>query len=194
MIDRLNKNQQRYLAVALLFLVAIIFYLVAVLPVTTAIKSNNDAIDDLEFRLQRMKKIKAGEPQLLQRLEQVQQQQAQNKHFSDRKTAALASADLQKFIKNTVVDAGGRLTSTQVVPAETEDQFVRIAIKVRMSGNSDILRNVLYEIENRRPMLIVDNLNLRPIRGRRDPKTRKLLPSDQLNVNLDISGYMRGIE
>ena len=191
MISDLSSGQQRSLALSLLVVCVALLLSIVIVPLVDALVSYDENIEDLQFKLLRFKRIAAGREKVLTHLETLKNRQGDEGHFSDRETAALASADLQQLIKTAVIDAGGRLISTQVVPEIEEDHFIRTSVKVRMSGDTSALRNVLYEIESARPMLIVDNLTIRTVRGRRDRRTRKLLPSNELNVNFDVSGYMR---
>ncbi len=190
MIKQLTDKQQRLVAVGMLLVVGVLFYVLAVGPLIALARGYNETIDELQFRLQRYKKVAAGKDVLLERMKAIRRQQESSGRLSTRKTPALASADLQKFVKQAIDKAGGQLTSTQVIPAREEGQFLRIALKVRMSGDMEVLRGVLYAIETARPTLIIDNLNIRPIRGRRNRKTRKIEPSDQMNINFEVEGYM----
>ncbi len=194
MIKQLSRDRQRLLAFALLFLCIVLVLAAIFAPLINAATSANDRIEDLQFKLLRYKRIAAGKGQVLQYLDRLKTEQGDQNHFSDRATPALASADLQQLIKKVVVDAGGRLLSTQVVPETEEDHFIKTSVKVQMSGDTMALRNVLYDIETARPMLIIDNLTIRAISARRDPRTRKLLPSNELNVNFDVSGYIRTLQ
>lgn len=191
MFRDLSSRQQRFLALSLFFLGIILILGVIVIPLVDAAASYDESIDDLQFKLQRYKRVVAGREKILEYLDALKRRQGQGDHFSSRETPALASADLQQLIKKAVVDAGGRLISTQVVPETEEEHFIKTSVKVRMSADTVALRNVLYEIETARPMLIVDNLTIRATGGRRDRRTRRILPSNELNVNLDVSGYMR---
>ena len=194
MFDQLNNKQQRYLALGLLALLLLLIYWVAIMPLLDKSQFYRESIEDSEFRLQRYKRSIAGKEAWQKQLLTVKQREQSSQHFSNKETPALASADFQKLIKTTVTDAGGRLTSTQVVPPSEEDSFSKITIKVRMTGNMETLRDVLYTLESTRPMLLIDNLTLRPIRGKRNRKTRKMMPSDQLNVYFDVVGYLRASE
>ncbi len=194
MFQNLNKSQQIGLASGLLGMVIAVFCVLVAVPVVQKSRLYSETIEELEFRLQRFKKIAAGKDLWLSRAEAIKRRQGETNHFITRETSALASADLQQLVKTIIASAGGELTSTQVVPQKNEENFVRITIKVRMTGNMDVLRHVLYDIETAKPLLILENINLRPIRGRRNRKTRKIEASDKLNINFDVVGYMRAMK
>jgi len=188
-----NAQGQRFLAVGLLIAVIVLFAMAVLLPLISAGLGYNESKSDLLFRMQRQQKI-LGRASLVQgNLEQMQQEYASANHFSSHGTEALASAELQNIVKSAITEAGGQLTSTQGLPLNNLDkQFFRIAVKVRMTGNLDTLRQVLYAIESADPVLIVDQLDINPVRGVRNRTTNKIDPSNQLNVGFQVVSFMRG--
>lgn len=182
---------QRWLALGLLLFVFMLIIIVAIVPLVSTGLDYYQQKQELTFRLQRSKQIVARKQTVLEDIKNIKQQYQQQNYFSTRDTVALASADLQKFIKATISSAGGQLTSTQVLPSTSENGFKRISVKVRMSGDAEILRSVLYEIESAVPVMIIDQIDIRPVRGKRNRKTRKIEPSSKLNINFQATGFMR---
>lgn len=186
----LSDTQQRLLALALLILPALLVYFALVAPYLDWIRSNEEQIADLRFQLERLTATAAEEPLWRSRLEAVRTHQTSDRHYLSGDTPALASAELQKHLGEIIRTAGGELTSTQVLPNRQEQRFIRISVLVRFTANTSSLREVLYRIESNRPLLMVDSLTIRSLPGRLDPKTRKLLPADRLNVDMEVEGYM----
>ena len=186
-------NKSRILALGLLGGIVVLFCLGVVMPLWATHVEYAESIEDLEFRLQRFRKIAAEKDLWLKRLEDIRQQGQQEERFISRDTPALASADLQSMIKQAVTGAGGELTSTQVIPEHKEEQFMRIAVKVRMTGSTSMLRDVLYAFESRKPILFVENLNIRPIRVVQPtmPGGKPGQVADKLSIDFDVVGYMR---
>lgn len=192
MLTQLDNKQQRWLALGLLAAVALLIIMVLIVPLVSAGFEYNETKQDLAFRLKRFKGVIASKDKVFANAEKIKQQFAGQQYFSDRETVALASADLQKLIKTTISAAGGQLTSTQVLPSKTtEDDITRITVKVRMNGSIEDLRSVLYEIEMSKPLMIIEELDVRPVRGRRNRKTRKIEPSNKMNVNFQVASFMR---
>jgi general secretion pathway protein M len=194
-MEGLLKNRpsnSRLAAVGLLGLLLILVW-VMLSPLLSMGSENSDKIDDQEFRLQRFRKIAGEKDQWLKRLEEIKAQSEKEERFISRDTAALASADLQALIKQAVTVAGGELISTQVIPEHKEEQYTRIAVKLRMTGSTQVLRDVLYAFETRNPTLFVENLNLRPIRIVQPvrPGGPPAHVADKLSVDFDVVGYMR---
>jgi general secretion pathway protein M len=184
-------SYQRWLAVGLLAFVSLLLVFLILVPVITTVLDNREQTEELLFRLQRARQIVAGKDEMTERIELIKQAHEQNNYFSNRDTVALASADLQRLIKSAVSQAGGELTSTQVLPVSNEQGLTRVMVQVRMAGDIAALRSVLYEIESSVPLMIIDQIDIRPVRGKRNRKTRKIEPSNKLNVNFRIIGFMR---
>ncbi len=187
-----NGRMQRWLAVGLLLLVMAVVVFAVLLPlVTTGLAYHEEKID-LLFRLQRQQTIAGRETQVKEQLELIKQQFLEQGYFSTSSTEALASAELQNIVKTAVADAGGQLTSTQGLPGKLTDGFFRVAVKVRMTGTTEALVGVLHTIESAVPVLLVDQLDINPVRGVRNRKTNKIDPSDQLNVSFEVVSFLRG--
>lgn len=190
--NRLNKS--RIAALALLLGMVLIFSLGLFGPLLAINQSYRERIEDSEFKLQKLRNIAAEKDFWLKRLEEIKMQGKAEGRLIARDTAALASADLQSLIKEAVNRAGGELISTQVIPEHKEEQFNRVAVKVRMTGSTQALRDILHSFESGHPILFVDNLNIRPIRN-----VQPMLPgrkagkvTDKLSVDFDVIGYIRG--
>ncbi|CAD6873959.1 type II secretion system protein GspM [Methylomonas fluvii] len=182
---------QRWLALALLGLVLFTVIFLVLLPLFSSWLDYREQKNDLLFRLQRQQAIVARRDSVAQNLESLNQQYQQQGYLSDSDTEALASAELQNIVKTAVTEAGGQLTSTQGLPGKAEEDFVRIAVKVRMSGSIEALRAVLHSLDTNMPLLLVDQLDISPVRGARNRSTNKMDPSSQLNVSFEVISFMR---
>jgi general secretion pathway protein M len=103
---------------------------------------------------------------------------------------------MQDLIKQIIVGAGGQLTSTQAIPSEnnapdSNSPFNHIVVRVSMTGNSEMLRTVLYKIETAIPLMIIDQIDIRPVRGRRNRKTGLIDPTNELMINFQAVSFMR---
>lgn len=184
------------MALGLLGVAVLLGYLAILRPLLGISGGYAERIEDLEFKLQRLRKIAAEKEYWLRRLEEIKRQGETEGRLISRDTAALASADLQTMIKAAVSRVGGELISTQVIPERKEEQFTRVAVKLRMTCSTQMLRDVLHSFESGHPLLFVENLNIRPIQSPQPPfgaparKPVKMV--DKLSVDFDVVGYMRG--
>ena len=192
---RLNQpiefNNSRLAAVGLLLLLLTVVFLGAIYPLLNLGREYREKAEDLRFRLNRLQQVADTREALTQRLARIQAMARKNDAFLPTNTAALASADLQTRIKQIVSEAGGELSSTQVIPERAEENAVRIGIKLRMTGSTAVLRQVLHRFEAGKPSLFIENLNIRPIRMPRNPRDKNPVIEDRLSVDFDVIGYMQ---
>ena len=187
-----NPQAQRWLAVGLLVFVGLLFLLILVVPIISKGLELNETKENLAFTLKKYEQILAGKNAIVNNIEAIKQQHEKQGYFNTQGTSALASAQMQEFIKQTIVQAGGQLSSTQVLPPNNKEKFSRITVSVRMTGNIEVLRSVLYKLETATPLIVVEQLDIRPMRSVRNRITRQIEPSNGLNINFQAIGFMRG--
>lgn len=183
--------QARWIALGLLIAVALVIILAVIVPLFNKSMELHETKNNLVFQLQQYERILAKKEAVIASMDNIKQQHEQQGYFNSQKTDALASAEMQEFIKKAIVDAGGQLSSTQALPINNKDKFSRITVRVRMTGNSEVLRAVLYKIETSTPLIIIDQIDIRPMRGKRNRVTRQIESSNELNVNFQAVSFMR---
>ncbi len=194
MIDSMTESQQRSLALGLFIFVVLVVSSLLAWPVISKHSEYDGIIDELVFRIKRYKRVIAMQDQVFDQVEVTRAKIAEQGYISDKQNEALASAELQQFIKDVIIDAGGKLNSTQVLPSKTDGELTKVSVKVRLSGTVEVLRTLIYEIETQNPLLIIKQIDINPQRGRRNRKTKKFESSNLLNVNLLVIGYMGKID
>jgi general secretion pathway protein M len=184
-------NTSRWIALSLLVLVTVIIGLVLIYPIVNKSIELNETQTNLLFKLEQYNRILAKKDGVLESKEQLNTQNQESGYLNSQETEALASADVQELIKKVIVEAGGQLSSTQVLPVTNKNDFSRITVSVRMTGSSEVLRSVLYQIETSTPLIIIDQLDIRPMRGVRNRKTHQIDPSNELNINFQAVSFMK---
>jgi general secretion pathway protein M len=182
---------QRWLALGLLIGAILIVGLAVIVPVINKSLELSETKNNLVFKLQQYERILAGKDEVLASMEAIKRQYQQHGLLNSQATGALASAAVQEFIKKTIAEAGGQLSSTQALPVSSKNEFNRITVNVRMTGNSEVLRSVLYKIETSTPLIIVNEIDIRPMRGVRNRTTRQIDQSNELNINFQAVSFMR---
>ncbi len=186
-----DQNLQRWLAVGLLLVMVLAIGLLLIMPIVNKSKELAEEQESLLFRLRQYQKILAQKEAIVESMANIEEQQAGQTYFNSQDTDALASAEMQETIKKVIEEAGGQLSSTQTTPVSTRNDFSRITVRVRMTGDSMALRSVLYKLETATPLVVIDQLDIRPMRGVRNPVTRQMEPSNQLNINFQAVSFMR---
>ncbi len=188
----LIQNKQRWLAIGLLIVVMFIMCLIFIVPIVSKGLNLNKTKNDLIFKLQQYERILAAKNTVIASMANIKQQHDQQGYFNSQETDALASAEMQAFIKKVIVDAGGELSSTQALPVNNKNKFSKITISVRMMGNSEILRTILYKIQTSIPLIIIDQMDIRPIQhGTMSLVPHKIDLSNKLSVNFQAVSFMR---
>jgi len=190
-IDIGSKQMQRWLAVTLLVAAILIVSLAVIVPLANKGLELLDAKNNLVFRIQQYERILARKDAVIASMIAIKEQYQKRGLLNRQSTGALASAEVQEFIKKVITEAGGQLSSTQALPLSTKNEFSRITVSVRMTGNSEVLRAVLYKLETSTPLLIINQIEIRPMRGVRSRATRQIEPSNELNINFQAVSFMR---
>lgn len=191
MIKIKNKQMERWLAVGLLVAVMLIVSTAVLFPAAGKWMELHDDKIALARQLKQYERILAGKDAVAKNMESIQEEILEQGYFNSQQTESLASAELQEFIKKAIVDAGGKLSSTQALPVIEKDKFNLITVSVRMTGNIEVLRGVLYRLETSTPLIMINQMDIRPMRSLRNRLTRQIEPSNELNVNFQAVSFMR---
>lgn len=192
-INAQSKLIQRWLATGLLVIMMVSVIALVLSPLISAKFELDEELAGLEFKLEQYERILATKEAVVASVENLKDQPDEQSYFINQDTEALASAEMQEFLKRTIVDAGGQLSSTQVVPAVTNNKldFKSVDVRVRMTASSEQLRTVLYKIETATPFIVIDQIDMRPLRGNRNAVTNQLDASNLLSVNFQAVSFMR---
>ena len=183
--------QQRWLALSLLIVVVIVIFLVLIFPLITKKMELSEVKNNLVVKLQQYERILTNKEAVITNMADIKNTYKSQGYFNSQETDALASAEMQEFIKKSIVEAGGQLSSTQALPVSSDDNFNKINVRVRMTGTSEELRAVFYKIETSEPLIIIDQIDIRPMRGTRNRMTRQIESSNELNINFQAVSFMR---
>jgi general secretion pathway protein M len=186
-----NRNIERWLAVGLLAVLVLILIVAVFVPAVGKWMELREEKDQLAIKLRQYERILAGKDAVVKNMSAVKEAIQEQNYFNSQTTEALASAEVQEVIKKAIVDAGGKLSSTQALPVKSKDKFSLLTVSVRMTGNSEVLRSVLYRLETSTPLIIIDQLDIRPMRGVRNRRTRQIEQTNDLNINFQAVSFMR---
>jgi len=186
MIESLTERQRQLLALAILALVVSIMVTLTVVPLWASNRHYHDTIDRLDSRLVILQRVAAAGDGLRSQRDQLKRSLANNHHYLNSASEALAAADLQGIIKRIAGTNNMDVLSTQILPARKESDFSRVALKVRMRGKLDNLLKVFYTLETGLPYLFLDNVSVRSQGQNRYTVNAGYL----LDIDFDLIGYM----
>lgn len=189
-MQKLNDKQQRWVAVGLLISIITLIAATIFIPWYGAINKTMEDIDDLVFRIKRYERVISSRDQVLNAIEQGRTDIHALGYLYIQETFPLAAAELQKRLKEIVNNAGGELSSTQVLPQKEENGLVSIAVKVKVVGNMEMLRSLLYEIDIEKPLMSIEHIRIVPGSKRFGRKRLSADKSGTVTITLDVVGYM----
>lgn len=179
----------RLSAVALLLAVLAAGYLYVAAPLVAAYRGADEEIRQTRQLIARFEAVAATRRVYRDQWNELSSRQAGGGVYLGAQSDALASAELQGRIRDTVAAHGGTLRSIQSLPAESDGDFLRVAVRVQFTGNLAAMHRILYTLEASRPFVFLDNLDVRSRRARR---SKDLEDSDpELTIRFDLAGYLR---
>lgn len=184
-----RESKNKFLAISLLLVSILLIFTLLILPIYSYYKNTTEQIASLQHRLLQYKTIARKTKGISDKLEELEEfNQEQDYYFSGNKIA-LASAELQGIVKDTLNSQNAKIISTQpVTSGNIDERQVKIAVHCRADIIS--LRKLLYEIETHVPVLIIDKFNIG--RGFRATYRDQLQnnTNEVLDIRFDVSGYM----
>lgn len=187
MIEKLDRNQQRRLAVGILAAAIAAVLLITAGPVWLANSSRQASLDDAYERLQRYQQIAARDAELLPQYEAQLQKQRQAGNHLRSETSAMAGAELQRIVKTITSANQAQIMSTQLLPVSEQNGFLRVALKVRLRGELPTILRSLYDLETDEVYMFVDDIMLRDNMAGRRPINGQVRPMD---AEFELVAYM----
>ena len=180
----------RIAAVALLLVFVACASAALALPIAKAFRDYDASIANLRTQLIRYDAMEQMRAPLQARLTRLTTQRLGGEELLGGGSTAVAGAQLQDMIKRHVAEAGGTFVSAQGLAVEGEASFERIGLRVQFTTTVEGLVRSLHAIESGRPLLIVENLDVRARavrKGEEFDRTRPVL----LTVTVDVAGFRR---
>ena len=188
MIEKLNPQQRRLLALAILVLALGAVFSVSVLPVLLANQHYQETIASLENRLQQLQRAAAIGDTLQPQYEQLKRWHSSDAHYLKSNSAALAAAELQRLVKRIIVAKNAEVVSTQILTTRQEEGFDRVALKVRIRGELENIVQAFHVLETGEPFVFLENVSVRASRGRR--VRGQVATLQTLDIDMELIGYM----
>lgn len=149
-------------------------------------------IELAERRLAAQRRLAAEGAGLEPKLEALMRRRDSDRRYLSSSSEALAGAELQSIVKRRVLPSGGQVLSTQILGSQPEEGFTRVTLKLKMRATLEKLVEIFYALETSTPYLFLDNVSVRYRGGVRRSGAAAALPAQPLDVDLELSGYMRG--
>jgi hypothetical protein len=176
----------RILAVALCVLVAATAYAGAGAPLLGAYRAREAYLQEMAERTARLQRGAAEIPALRDAVADLRSRTDLRELTLPGNTDPIAAANLQALIARLAGAAGSGIITTEILPAQVQAPFRRIAIRVALSGELPAIASLLRAIDEARPALFVDRFEFRAGAGGQASTEPRGTP---LAVTLDIYGF-----
>lgn len=186
---------RNFATMALSRVVAIsVLILMAGIPMALAIHYGKGVYDgysqrivDMEWNLEQQQRIVATKPTLERHFNSLTRLNGDNADIIDAENSALAGALLQEQIKKMVKQAGGELSSTELLSSSREKEYERVGARAHIESDIIGLQRIVHSLEAHSPVLFVHELNIEAARSgkKNDPET----PYKPVTIKVGIEFY-----
>lgn len=192
-----DARNGRFLAIALLLIVALLGYFVLVhwwfVAPDLAIAGQ---MQDLRDQQQRFAGILEQRPQIEKNLAEVRAFEQSNQAFLADADANSAFSDLTQRLKQAISahvkdENKCAIVSNSNFKGGEEERYERVTIQVRMRCALEPFASILYELENGKPYLFVDQMMIYRQQYGYMPPGAKAQPASALDIRFNLSGYLR---
>ena len=120
-----------------------------------------------------------------------EERQADNAKLIDASSLSIASATLQKVVKEIILGSGGTIKSQRINKMEDLGSFKVITVSIDTEiPDAGVLGDILYSIETSTPYIVVKELDVRVRKAR--ARRGKKAGQDKLTIKLDLSALSAG--
>jgi hypothetical protein len=168
----MNKKKQKALFAFLiiLFLSLFLLYDYVYVPFLEKAQQVHDEIEMKAWMLNKYLAIQDGIGELKTNYDELKKTRKKtNSKMLKGKTSSLAGAELKNIIKDIIKAKDGAITSERINNAEERGGIKVVSVRLDAELKSpSTLHEILYEMANRTPTIVVDNLEIR-VRNVRQP-------------------------
>ena len=193
--SKFQPKDGRFLAVVLLLCVLLLIYLVGVhwWFVAPHLQLRGE-MGDLREQQLRYRQIADEKPEIDKRLAEVKAYEQGNQAFLSEADANAASAALIQRLKQSMSDHAKdesrcQNVGTQAYNGGEEELYKRVTVQARLKCDLEPLAALLYDLENGKPYLFVDQVMIYKQQTYTPPGAKAV--AVPLDVRFNLSGYLR---
>lgn len=148
------------LAVGLLLIPLVLFYLHLVKPAVSRYVTLQDSLEDSYFQWLRYQRIAQALPELQKQHSAVSALDPLTPYLLAGQNRSLAAANLQAHIQELSLQQNGRIMSTRVLPYKLDDQLERVVLDVRLQTHIEGIQQILYQLETQTPYVFIEEITI----------------------------------
>ena len=189
MIERLSERGRRALALGLLAAVALLAVAAAAVPAWLAHRQRTE-IAALERRIVDLRRRLPAREGLIAEERLLGRADALERALLRGSTPALAAAALQGDLTALASAMGAVVTSVQILDSEPAPPFTDVGLRLTMVSDVSTLRDFLYAVETREPLMIVRAFSLSGGEGGAGGGDPPPPGTEPLTATLEVHGYL----
>ncbi len=155
-----DSRARRGIAIGVLVFLLLLVVAAVAVPILWLHRHYDAAIDRMSRQWQSQTTFNAKRQQMANALEILKAREPRKLYLKGT-TAALASAELQDTVKQSIEAQGGRVISANPLPPKEESGYRVVGATVMLNVNNVNLRRVLHALESQQPYVFLDNLTIR---------------------------------
>lgn len=152
-------NRYRHMALAWGLLLAIVAMFAATMwiPWNDRVELNRARIESMAERIARFRALASTQAELTEALTVMQQSSAPDdaSQFITAKSPTLGAADLQRRIKQIIVEKNGRQVSSQPLDATEVADLHQVEVNVNLTGSLPAIQEILFALEFGQPRIFI---------------------------------------
>ncbi|MGE0415608.1 MAG: type II secretion system protein GspM [Acetobacteraceae bacterium] len=176
---------RRVAAIALLFVVPLLIWLLIVGPLIGMVTARQDDIVTLSDRAARLQALISRIPGLKKRNEALKAQLESEGGIWIAASEAAVSAHMEEIVRRTVGEAHGSVKSASQLRGDTTQDLQTVRVRFNIDGSLDAVERTLAVIDRTRPAMFVDTFMITA------PANPPVDRPPTLNLDLEVMGYMR---
>jgi general secretion pathway protein M len=185
-----NTPISRGIAVLLLLFVLAVIYLLLVAPLLHHYRESRQELEHLTRQVVAYERIAESRSEVEKLFAAMHPEQETLGYYLKGGTKALASAELQTYVRTIIENAEGNLVSTQPMDKGEREPERMVKVNVRMSGNVESLLHVFYRIANGVPVLLTDEVLIRRNKSSLS-RTGVDEGDDVLDIQFTLTGFVK---
>jgi hypothetical protein len=187
-------QRSRTLAIAIPFLIilaGLVLYQQGYKRIKTEIDTIRDEKEQKSELLNKYNSLISERPLLENKLALLKEErQADSTKLIEASSLSIASASLQKEVKEIILGSGGKIKSERVKKTEDYGEFKMITVSIDAEmPDPGVLSSILYYIETRTPYFVVKELDMRVPRITRRRRSRR---PRNMTVKFEVSALTTG--
>jgi general secretion pathway protein M len=182
-------SRGRLLALGLAAVVLAALYTAVVAPILEFYASNELTIETRQALAEKLNGMRQELPALRTQIARLRAAAAGDRQTLEGGSDAVATASLQGRIGEIAGSTGVTIASSEILPAQAQDGYRRLGLRIVVNGSYDGLIRLLAGIEKATPPLIVDNLQIRGAQRRPRAPADSVAP---LDASFEVSGFRLG--